>query len=192
MQDQGILQRLSEWLPDWPPKFPPDPLYLVWGAIVVFLVFALIALFQARRINNRREKEVMFGTQAFDDKVAERGFSEEEKKVLDDVIRKSTFENKDAILNSSGLFEEAVSAYYDVENVFKLPDEDLAVVEALRHKMNFTASNPLSEIYSTRQFNVGDRVDLVPENGTLIKRSDIVWRTEKEWAWYSLCGTIGW
>lgn len=182
MQDQGILQRLSEWLPDWPPKFPPDPLYLVWGAIVVFLVFALIALIQVRRINNRREKEVMFGTQAFDDKVAERGFSEEEKKVLDDVIRKSTFENKDAILNSSGLFEEAVSAYYDVENVFKLPDEDLAVVEALRHKMNFTASNPLSEIYSTRQFNVGDRVDLVPENGTLIKRSDIVWRTEKEWA----------
>jgi c-di-GMP-binding flagellar brake protein YcgR len=55
-------------------------------------------------------------------------------------------------------------------------------VERLRNKMNFTASNPLSEIYSTRQFNVGDRIDMIPDNGTLIKRSEIVWRTEKEWA----------
>ena len=180
---QGFLQWLEGWLPEWPPKIPPDPLYLVWAALIVFLVFALIALLQANRINNRRQKEVMFGTQAFDDKVAERGFSDEEKKVLDKIIRVSTFENKDAILNSSGLFEQAVSAYYDVENVFdKKLDNDIAIVEELRHKMNFTASNPLSEIYSTRQFNVGDRIDLIPENGTLIKRSDIVWRTEREWA----------
>ena len=157
------------------------PLYL--GALVACLVFTLIVLVEISRINKRRENEEMFGTQAFDEKVEAVGFPDKEKRTLDKIIRASAFENKDAILNSSGLFEQAVSAYYDVENVFdKKLDNDIAIVEELRHKMNFTASNPLSEIYSTRQFNVGDRIDLVPENGSLIKRSDIVWRTEREWA----------
>ena len=124
----------------------------------------------------------MFGTQTFDAQVSERGFSDKEIRTLDKIIRTSSFENKDAILNSSGLFEQAVSTFYDVRNVFSVRDETVEAVERLRNKMNFTASNPLSEIYSTRQFNVGDRIDIIPENGTLIKRSEIIWRTEKEWA----------
>ena len=159
-----------------------DPLQIVWFAFVICLCIALLVLLEVHRINDRRENEEMFGTQAFDDRVAELGFSPKEKRTLDKIIRTSSFENKDAILNSSGLFEQAVAAFYYVRDVFDVRDETLAAVEALRHKMNFTASNPLSEVYSTRQFNVGDRIDLIPENGTLIKRSDIVWRTEKEWA----------
>ena len=151
-------------------------------AFVFCLFVALLVLLEIRRINDRRENEEMFGTQAFDEKVAELGFSDKEKRTLDKIIRTSSFENKDAIINSSGLFEQAVTAFYDVRDVFDVRDETLAAVEALRLKMNFTASNRLSEIYSTRQFNVGDRIDLIPENGTLIKRSDIVWRSEKEWA----------
>ena len=178
----GIMEWLSGWLPEWPPKFPPDPLYLVWAALIIFLFFALFALWEVHCINRRREHEEMFGTQVFDVKVAAFGFSDKEKRTLDKIIRMSSFENKDAILNSSGLFEQAVTTFYDVRNVFDVRDETVEAVERLRNKMNFTASNPLSEIYSTRQFNVGDRIDLLPENGTLIKRSEIVWRTEKEWA----------
>ena len=179
---QGIIQWLSAWLPEWPPKLPPDPRYLVWVAIIVFLFFALFALWEIHCINRRREHEEMFGTQTFDAQVSERGFSDKEIRTLDKIIRTSSFENKDAILNSSGLFEQAVSTFYDVRNVFSVRDETVEAVERLRNKMNFTASNPLSEIYSTRQFNVGDRIDIIPENGTLIKRSEIIWRTEKEWA----------
>jgi hypothetical protein len=179
---QGIIQWLSAWLPEWPPKLPPDPRYLVWVAIIVFLFFALFALWEIHCINRRREHEEMFGTQTFDAQVSERGFSDKEIRTLDKIIRMSSFENKDAILNSSGLFEQAVSTFYDVRNVFSVRDETVEAVERLRNKMNFTASNPLSEIYSTRQFNVGDRIDIIPENGTLIKRSEIIWRTEKEWA----------
>jgi hypothetical protein len=179
---QGIIQWLSAWLPEWPPKLPPDPRYLVWVAIIVFLFFALFALWEVHCINRRREHEEMFGTQTFDAQVSERGFSDKEIRTLDKIIRMSSFENKDAILNSSGLFEQAVSTFYDVRNVFSVRDETVEAVERLRNKMNFTASNPLSEIYSTRQFNVGDRIDIIPENGTLIKRSEIIWRTEKEWA----------
>jgi hypothetical protein len=154
----------------------------VWVAIIVFLFFALFALWEIHCINRRREHEEMFGTQTFDAQVSERGFSDKEIRTLDKIIRTSSFENKDAILNSSGLFEQAVSTFYDVRNVFSVRDETVEAVERLRNKMNFTASNPLSEIYSTRQFNVGDRIDIIPENGTLIKRSEIIWRTEKEWA----------
>lgn len=179
---QGIIQWLFAWLPEWPPKLPPDPRYLVWVAIIVFLFFALFALWEIHCINRRREHEEMFGTQTFDAQVSERGFSDKEIRTLDKIIRTSSFENKDAILNSSGLFEQAVSTFYDVRNVFSVRDETVEAVERLRNKMNFTASNPLSEIYSTRQFNVGDRIDIIPENGTLIKRSEIIWRTEKEWA----------
>lgn len=159
-----------------------EPLQIVWVASIVCLFIALLVLWEIHCINNRRENEEMFGTQAFDDKVAESGFSDKEIRTLDKIIRTSSFENKDAIINSSGLFEQAVSAFYDVRDVFDVRDETLEAVERLRNKMNFTASNPLSEVYSTRQFNVGDRIDMIPENGTLIKRSDIVWRTEKEWA----------
>ena len=180
----NLLQQLSDLVLMWREllTWPPHPLVIVFVAFIICLFFALFALWEIHCINSRRENEEMFGTQLFDEKVSERGFSDKEKRTLDKIIRKSTFENKDAILNSSGLFEQAVTAFYDARNVFDVRDETLEAVERLRNKMNFTASNPLSEIYSTRQFNVGDRIDMIPDNGTLIKRSEIVWRTEKEWA----------
>ena len=159
-----------------------EPLQIVWVAFVVCLFLALLVLWEIHCVNNRRENEEMFGTQAFDCQVAERGFTDKEIRTLDKIIRASSFENKDAIINSSGLFEQAVSAFYDIRDVFDVRDETLDAVERLRNKLNFTALNPLSEVFSTRQFNVGDRIDLILENGNLIKRSDIVWRTEKEWA----------
>ncbi|MBR4397954.1 MAG: PilZ domain-containing protein [Fibrobacter sp.] len=180
----SLLQQLNELIMAWREllMWPPHPAIIAFVAFVIVLVFALIALVETLRINKRRENEEMFGTQTFDSLVAERGFSDKEIRTLDKIIRKSTFENKDAILNSSGLFEQAVSTFYEFRDVLKVSDETVEAVERLRNKMNFTASNPLSEIYSTRQFNVGDRIDMVPENGTLIKRSEIIWRTEKEWA----------
>jgi c-di-GMP-binding flagellar brake protein YcgR len=141
----------------------------------------LVVLFEVHRINFRRENEVMFGTKAFDDKVEAMGFTDKEKRTLDKIIRYSSFENKDAVLNSSRLFEDAVDNFYDIRNVFSVRDETLAAVESLRNKLSFTASNPLAEIYSTRQFNVGDRIDLLLENGLRIKRSEIMARSEKEW-----------
>jgi len=179
-----LLQQLTELATEWREllRWPLQPWILAIVAFVICGVLALIVLLQTRRITKRRETEEMFGTQIFDVKVAAFGFSDKEKRTLDKIIRVSSFVNKDAILNSSGLFEQAVSAFYDYRNVFKVRDETLEAVERLRDKMNFSASNPLSEIYSTRQFNVGDRIDIVPENGTLIKRSEIIWRTEKEWA----------
>ena len=159
-----------------------DPLQIVWIAFIACMFLALLVLIEIHRINYRRENEEMFGTEAFNQKVSEYAFSDKEKRTLDKIIRYSSFENKDAVLNSSSLFEAAVTNFYDIRDVFDVRDETLAAVERLRNKMNYTASNPLTEVNSTRQFNVGDRIDLVLENGTVIKRSEIVRRNEKEWA----------
>ena len=159
-----------------------EPLQIVWYAGVSSLVLVLLVLIEILRINYRREHENMFATETFDQKVAEFEFSDKEKRTLDKIIRYSSFENKDAVLNSSGLFEAAVSNFYDIRDVFDVRDETLEAVERLRNKMNYTASNPLTEVYSTRQFNVGDRIDLLLENGSVIKRSEIAHRNEKVWA----------
>ena len=158
-----------------------EPLKIVWIASIIFMFLLLVVLLEIRRINYRRENEDMFGTQTFDEKVGAMGFTDKEKRTLDKIIRYSSFENKDAVLNSSRLFEDAVDNFYDIRNVFSVRDETLAAVESLRNKLSFTASNPLAEIYSTRQFNVGDRVDLLLENGLRVKRSEIMARSEKEW-----------
>ena len=161
-----------------------DPLQLVWVAFIACMFLVLLVLIEIHRINYRRENEVMFGTKVFDEQTAAIGFTDSEKETLDKIIRASSFENKDAILNSSGLFEQAISTYYDKHDVFDDNEEmlkTLAAVERLRVKLNFTASNPLSEVFSTRQFNVGDRVDLLLENGLRVKFSEIMARTERDW-----------
>lgn len=158
-----------------------EPLQILWLAFIVFLALILLVLLEIHRINYRRANEVMYGTDSFDEKVATIGFSDKEKRTLDKIIRESSFENKDAILNSSGLFEAAVSNFYKMRYVFDVRDETLAAVERLRNKLDFMARNPLAEIFSTRQFNVGDRVDLLLDEGKAMVHSSILRRNEKEW-----------
>lgn len=158
-----------------------EPLQLVGYAAIACMFLLLLVLIEIHRINYRRENEEMFGTKTFDEKVSLVGFSDKEKRTLDKIIRYSSFENKDAVLNSSRLFEAAVTNFYDIRDVFDVRDETLEAVERLRSKLNFMASNPLAEIYSTRQFNVGDRIDLLLENGLRVKYSEIMARTEKDW-----------
>lgn len=159
-----------------------EPLQLVWIAIVVIMVLVLLVLLEIHRINYRRENEEIFGTSSFDEKVKAFAFTDKEIRTLKKLVRTSSFENMDAVLNSSGLFEAAVTNFYDFRNVFNVRDETVAAIEDIRKKLDFTASNPLTQVCSTRQFNVGDRIDLYLEGGTVFKHSMIVGRSEKEWA----------
>lgn len=158
-----------------------EPLQLAWILFIVLLVFLLLVLWEIHRINYRRDTEVMFGTDAFEEKVKKFAFTDKEKRTLEKMIRTSTFENKDAVLNSSGLFESAVTRFYDFRNVFSIRDETVDAVESLREKLGFTAANPLTQICSTRQFCIGDRIDLFLDDGQIYKHSEIIHRSEKEW-----------
>lgn len=160
----------------------PDPLQLVWIAFFVISFLVLLVLIEIHRINYKRENDEMFGTEAFEDKVRAFLFTDKERRTLEKMIRASSFENKDAVINSSSHFEKAVTNFYDFRDVFTVRDETVEAVESIRNKMDFTASNPLTEVCSTRQFNVGDRIDLFLDEGRVFKHSEIVWRTEKEWA----------
>lgn len=150
--------------------------------ILPVLPFVALVLIEVQLMYNRRENEVMFGTDAFNEKIKAFEFTPKEIETLDELVRSSKFENKDAVLNSSGLFEAAVSEFYRIRNVFSVPEETLDAIAGLRRKMDFTGSNPLAMVSSTRQFNVGDSVDLEFESGQVFRRVKIVERSEKTWS----------
>lgn len=150
--------------------------------ILPVLPFVALVLIEVQLMYNRRENEVMFGTDAFNEKIKAFEFTPKEVRTLEKLVRSSKFENKDAVLNSSGLFEAAVSEFYRIRNVFSVRDETLEAIAGLRRKMDFTGSNPLAMVSSTRQFNVGDSVDLEFESGQVFRRMKIVERSEKTWS----------
>ena len=159
-----------------------EPFQLVWFFSIFLMLLTLLVLIEVSRSNKRRENEVMFDTDVFDEKVKERGFSVKEIHTLEKLVRASKFDNKDAVMNSATLFETAVMDFYTARNVYDVRDETLESVAGLREKLGFTAKNPLAKIKSTRQFSVGDRVDVIMENGDRLKHSEITWKNEKEWA----------
>lgn len=159
-----------------------EPGQLIWVAFIALLFLVLLALLEIHRSNYRRENEVMFGTDVFNEKVKALNLTPKEIRTLEKLVRASKFDNKDAVLNSASLFETAVADFYDFRNVFTVRDETLAAISGLREKLGFMATNPLANVRSTRQFGVGDRVDVILENGAKLKHSEILWKNEKEWS----------
>ncbi len=158
------------------------PIQLAWVVLIVVLLLLLVILLEVHRSNYRREHEVMDGTDIFDEGVKALGLAEKEVHTLEKLVRSSKFENKDAVLNSSLLFETAVTNFYELRDVFSVSDETLESVARLRELLKFSASSEQTTVCSSRQFNVGDRIDVIMENGTKLKHSEIVWKNEKEWA----------
>ena len=150
--------------------------------ILPVLPFVALVLIEIQLMYNRRENEVMFGTEAFNEKIKAFEFTPKEVRTLEKLVRTSKFENKDAVLNTSILFENAVNEFYRVRNVLSVRDETLEAVASLRRKMDFTGANPLTMVCSTRQFCEGDRIDLEFEDFRVIKRSVIIDRSEKNWS----------
>ena len=151
-------------------------------ALPPVIPFATLVVLEIDLMYRRRENDVMFGTKAFDEKIKAFEFTDKEVRTLEKLVRSSKFENKDAVLNSSGLFESAVNEFYRIRNVMSVRDETLEAIATLRRKLNYTGSNPLSMVCSTRQFNVGDSVDMEFGNGMVLKRCKILERSEKKWS----------
>ena len=151
--------------------------------ILPVLPFLAIVLIEIHLMYNHRKEEVMFGTDAFNEKIKAFEFTPVEVSTLNELVRSSKFENMDAVLNSSLLFEKAVNEYYRVHNVFSIRDEKLLdAIASLRQKMGFTGANPLAMVCSTRQFDVGDCVDLEHQGSIIFKRAKIIDRTERSWS----------
>ncbi len=144
--------------------------------ILPVLPFLALVLIEIQLMYNHRKEEVMFGEDAFNEKIKAFEFTPKEVSTLKELVRSSKFENMDAVLNSSLLFETAVNEYYRVNGVIAAP------IDSLRQKMGFTGANPLAMVCSTRQFNVGDCVDLEFEGKVVFRRAKILERTEAFWS----------
>lgn len=156
-----------------------EPVQLFWIFFIVSLVFALLVLVELQRSIKRRDQEEMFDTDVFDKKTKELDFSQDEVKILEKLVRASKYENKDAIINSATLFEAAVSRYYELHEVEKLDKKVLENIKKIRVKMNFTASNSLASICSSRQFGKNDRIDLLLNDNSMIMHSQIIQNNEE-------------
>ena len=118
------------------------PAQLFWICSIAILGLVLLVLIEIHRSNDRRENAEMFGTKDFENKVEERGLTPKEIRTMEKLVRASKFENKDAVLNSSHLFEAAVCDFYDFRDVDKVRDETLDAITGLREKLAFDAANP--------------------------------------------------
>lgn len=135
---------------------------LFLALLVATLFLALVVLTEISRNNRRREVGKMFASDKFDEKVAQFHLSETERVMLERLVRQSSFSNKDSVLNSPLLFEEAVNAVYKLNHgVEKIASNDCDTIGCLRKKLGHLDNASKFSYISTRQFAPGMDVTLV-------------------------------
>lgn len=138
----------------------PEPVVLVWIGTVVTLLLFLLVLLEVHRNNQKREHEEMFGSDEFMKKSSRFRLTEKERHTMDKLVRRSVFSNKDALFNSSALFEDAVNRFYEFRKLDSIREITLSSVTVLRRKLGFTVGNDDIIFVSTRQFEPGTLVHL--------------------------------
>lgn len=135
---------------------------LGWIFLIVTLFLILVVLVEISRNNRRREIGKMFATEEFDQKIQALQLTSEERQMLERLVRQSSFSNKDSVLNSPILFEEAVNFVYKLnhgaENISR---HDQEIISTLRKKLSHLENAALYSYTSTRQFAIGKNVSLV-------------------------------
>lgn len=143
----------------------PEPYILFWIGSIVLLVLVLLVLIEIHRNNERREHEVMFGSDDFERRCRDLQLSEKEQHTMEKLVRRSVYSNKDALFNSANLFEDAVNRFYEFRNIDRIRDITLDSVTGLRRKLGFSIANPDTPFISTRQFEPSTAVKIRLENG---------------------------
>ncbi len=133
----------------------PTPLFFVWLGLLITLGLLLIVLLEIFRSNQKRDHEVMFGTDAFEQKAEHFSLTEKERHTMEKLVRRSVFSNKDALFNSAILFEDAVNRFYEYRKLDSIRDITLSSVTDLRKKLGFTIVSEETPFVSTRQLEVG-------------------------------------
>lgn len=136
---------------------------LFLALLVATLFLVLVVLVEISRNNRRREVGTMFASDKFDEKVALFHLSKTEMAMLERLVRQSSFSNKDSVLNSPLLFEEAVNDVYKLNHgVENISPVDCDTIGNLRKKLGHLDNAPKYSYISTRQFTPGMDVALVP------------------------------
>ncbi len=125
------------------------------------LSLVLIVLVEISRNNRRREVGKMFASDKFEAKVSAAHLSQSEVELLERIVRQSSFSNKDSILNSPILFEEAVNDVYKLNHgAENVSPADCENIRSLRQKLGHLDFAQKYSYVSTRQFLSGMDVAL--------------------------------
>lgn len=136
---------------------------LFLALLIATLFLVLVVLIEISRNNRRREVGTMFASDKFDEKIAQFHLSEIERAMLERLVRQSSFSNKDSVLNSPLLFEEAVNDVYKLNHgVENISPVDCDTIGNLRKKLGHLDNALKFSYISTRQFTSGMDVTLVP------------------------------
>lgn len=138
----------------------PEPVVLVWIGVIGAILLFLLVLMEIHRNNQKRDNEEMYGSDEFVKKSSRFRLTEKECHTMDKLVRRSIFSNKDALFNSSALFEDAVNRFYEYRNLESIREITLSSVTVLRRKLGFTIGNDDIIFVSTRQFEPGTLVHL--------------------------------
>ncbi len=169
---------------------------LFLALLVATLFLVLVVLTEISRSNRRREVGKMFASDKFDEKVAQFHLSYAELAMLERLVRQSSFSNKDSVLNSPLLFEEAVNAVYKLNRgVEKIAPADCETIGNLRKKLGHLDNASKFSYISTRQFAPGMDVTLVlsdrgrerPLHRKILSLNERFWRVPAEDAEFRDC-----
>jgi len=158
-----------------------DPLILIWIGVVSIFLLLLLILVEAHRSEKRRESEEMFGSQSYEIKKELLNLTEKEMHTIEKIVRQSTFSNKDAVFNSSILFEEAVNRFYEFRKINQIRAETLQSVSSLREKLGFTVNHKYCILNSSRQFITGIKITLLSNSKPEKEHSEVISVDEKSW-----------
>lgn len=133
-----------------------------WILLIGTMILILVVLMEISRSNRRREVGRMFATEKFEEKIQPLNLSEKEQNMLERLVRQSSFSNKDSILNSPLLFEEAVNYVYKLNGgVEKISPQDRHLISMLRKKLGHLDKAVQYSCISTRQFSLGKEATLL-------------------------------
>lgn len=158
-----------------------DPAVLIWIEVVTILLLLLLVLIEIHRSEKRRESEEMFGSQSFESKKKLLCLTEKEMHTIEKIVRQSSFSNKDAVFNSSILFEEAVNRFYEFRKINQIRTETLQSVSSLREKLGFTVYHKNCILTSSRQFVTGIKVTLLSNSKSDKEHTEVIAVDEKSW-----------
>lgn len=145
---------------------------LGWILLVATMILILIVLMEISRNNHRREVGRMFATEKFEEKIKPLNLSEKEQDMLERLVRQSSFSNKDSILNSPLLFEEAVNFVYKLNGgAEKISPADRHLISTLRKKLGHLDKAAQYSCISTRQFALGKEATLLLPKGKGVEQT---------------------
>jgi len=158
-----------------------DPVILIWIGVVAIMLLLLLILVEVHRSEKRRESEEMFGSQNYENKKKLLGLTEKEMHTIEKIVRQSSFSNKDAVFNSSILFEKAVNRFYEFRKINQIRMETLQSVSSLREKLGFTVNHKYCILNSSRQFVAGIKVILLSSSMPEKEHTEVISVDEKSW-----------